>query len=129
MATLTQAQIGHLAKLMDERYQRERREIVAVAQRTREQLDEGVAADPLDVALATTSLAADDAVLNQDVEDVRDIESARGRLAAGIYGICTDCGKAIAYQRLLVYPTAKRCIHCQRLYERGNVFARDPRAG
>lgn len=128
MAMLTQAQIGYLAKLMEERHEREKREIIAVEQRAREQLDEGVAADPLDVALATTSLAAGDAVINQDVEDVRDIEAARGRMAAGIYGICTDCGKAIAYERLLVYPTAERCIHCQRLYEQEKAFTRDLRA-
>lgn len=37
MAMLTQAQIRQLAGLLDERHERERREIVAVTQRTREQ--------------------------------------------------------------------------------------------
>jgi RNA polymerase-binding protein DksA len=128
MATLTQEQIGHLAKLLDERHQRERREIIAVEQRTREQMDEGVPPDPGDVALVKTTLAADDAVINQDVEDVRDIEAALGRLAAGTYGICTDCGEAIVYGRLLAYPTAKRCIRCQRRHEQGKASGRDSRA-
>jgi RNA polymerase-binding transcription factor DksA len=92
-------------------------EIQAVSQRTRARRDEGVPADWTDAARAETTLAADDAVINQDIEDVRDIRAARERLSAGTYGVCTDCGEAIAYERLLAYPTAKRCIHCQRLHE------------
>jgi RNA polymerase-binding protein DksA len=121
MATLTQEQIRHLSKLMDRRYERERKEILAITQRAREQLDEGVSADWVDAALAESTLAADDAMINQDIEDVRDINAARERLAAGTYGSCTDCGEEIAYERLLAYPTAKRCIHCQRLYEQQNT--------
>lgn len=117
MATLTQAQIRHLSQLMDERYERERKEIAAVTQRVRGQLDEGVPADWDDAALTKSDLASDDAVIRQDGADMRDILAARERLSAGVYGICTDCGEAIAYERLLAYPTAKRCIGCQRLHE------------
>lgn len=124
MATLTREQIGHLSKLMDERYERERKDILAVTQRTREQLDEGVSADWVDAALTESTLAADDAMISQDIQDVRDINTARERLSAGTYGICADCGEAIAYERLLAYPTAKRCIHCQRLYEQGKAVGR-----
>jgi RNA polymerase-binding protein DksA len=125
MVTLTQEQIRHLSTLMDERYERERREILAVTQRAREQVDEDVSADRVDAALAESILAADDAMINQDIEDVRDINAARERMATGTYGSCTDCGEEIAYERLLAYPTAKRCIHCQRLYERQNAAAHD----
>lgn len=128
MATLTREQIGHLSKLMDERYERERNEILAVTQRTREQLDEGVSADWADAALAESTLAADDTMINQDIQDVRDINTARECLSAGTYGICADCGEAIAYERLLAYPTAKRCIQCQRLYEQGKAVGRILRA-
>ena len=117
MATLTQEQIRHLSGLMDARLAREMEEIQAVSQRTRARRDEGVPPDWTDAARAETTLAADDAVINQDIEDVRDIRAARERLSAGTYGVCTDCGEAIAYERLLAYPTAKRCIHCQRLHE------------
>lgn len=117
MATLTQEQVAHLVALMDERYEREKEEILAVSQRAREQRSERAAPDWSDAALAQTTLAADDAVINQDVEDIRDIEAARIHLSADVYGICTDCDKAIAYERLLAYPTAKRCIRCQRRYE------------
>ncbi len=122
MATLTQAQIRHLSRLMDERYEGERNEIVAVTQRAREQLDDGASTDRVDAALMESTLAADDAVVNQDVEDVRDIHAARDRLSAGSYGICTDCGETIAYERLLAYPTAKRCIRCQRVHEQARAM-------
>ncbi|WHZ18045.1 MAG: hypothetical protein OJF55_000194 [Rhodanobacteraceae bacterium] len=117
MATLTQQQIKHLSGLMDARYAREIAEIRAVEERKRGQRDEEVPSDWVDAALAETTLAEDDAVISQDMQDVRDIIAARERLSAGTYGICTDCGEAIAYERLLAYPTAKRCIHCQRRYE------------
>lgn len=124
MATLTQQQIKHLSELMDVRFAREVEEIRAVRERTRDQRDEAVPADWIDAALVESTLAADDAVINQDVQDARDIRAARERLAAGTYGVCTDCGEAIAYERLLAYPTAKRCIHCQRVYEQGKAVGR-----
>jgi len=124
MATLTQQQIKHLSELMDIRLAREIEEIRAVGERTRGERDEGVPADWVDAALVEATLAADDAVFNQDVQDVRDIMAALERLAAGTYGACTDCGEAIAYERLLAYPTAKRCIHCQRVYEQGKAVSR-----
>ena len=124
MVTLTQQQIRHLSELMDVRFAREISEIRTVRERTRDQRDEGVPADWIDAALVEATLAADDAVFNQDIRDVRDIKAARDRLAAGTYGICTDCGEAITYERLLAYPTAKRCIHCQRVHEQGNAVDR-----
>jgi len=113
---------------MDARFDREVKEIRSVRERMREERDEGVPADWIDAALTNATLASDDAVINQDAADVRDIIAARERLSAGTYGTCTDCGEAIAYERLLAYPTAKRCIHCQRLYEQGNAVGRILRA-
>ena len=60
----------------------------------------------------TTAFSGDDIPA-----DVRDILAARLRMNAGTYGTCVDCGEAIGYQRLLAYPTAKRCIACQREHE------------
>jgi RNA polymerase-binding transcription factor DksA len=128
MTTLTQQQIRHLSELMDVRFAREIEEIRAVRERTRGQREEGVPADWIDAAVVETSLSTDDAVIAQNLEDVRDIRAARERLAAGSYGICTDCGEAIAYERLLAYPAAKRCIHCQRLHEQGQAVDRILRA-
>lgn len=121
MARLTTAQIRHLIAMMDERFAREMDEINAVAARSHDERSQellaGRPADHLDAALADVTLAADYAVVRQDVEDVRDILAARRRLAAGRYGVCVDCDEDIGYARLRAYPTAKRCIDCQRAHE------------
>jgi DnaK suppressor protein len=56
--------------------------------------------------------------LNRYLNEIRDIEAALKRIAENEYGICRDCGRAIYFKRLLDYPTAKRCVACQRLYEK-----------
>jgi RNA polymerase-binding transcription factor DksA len=122
MSKLTSAQIEQLARQMDERWAREIEEIRRVAERARDERAQealaGRAADRLDQALADIAASADYAIVRQDIEDVRDIVAARKRIAAGTYGICTDCGGDIGYERLRAYPTAKRCIECQREHER-----------
>jgi RNA polymerase-binding transcription factor DksA len=54
----------------------------------------------------------------RDIEELRDIDDARERMAEGSYGECITCGCEIPLQRLMVQPTAKRCIHCQEVFER-----------
>lgn len=49
----------------------------------------------------------------RDVRELRAIESAHQRIAHGEGGICIDCGEAIDFSRLLVQPTALRCVICQ----------------
>lgn len=121
MAKLTQEQIDHLMRTMGERLRREMEEIDAVTARTRDERREGVSVGNSGSRLERTSadiaLEADAAVVSQDAQDVRDIVAARRRVAAGTYGVCVDCGNPIGYERLLAYPTAKRCIDCQREYE------------
>ncbi len=41
-----------------------------------------------------------------------EIGRARARRDAGAYGLCADCGRAIAAERLAVRPTAERCRDC-----------------
>lgn len=129
MAHLTPEQIQHLDEIMDARWTREIAEINAVAARSRDERRQeviaGRAADRLDEALAEVAQSTDYAIVRQNIADVRDIVAARKRLAAGTYGVCTDCGAEIAYERLLAYPTAKRCIRCQQEHERqGAILAR-----
>jgi RNA polymerase-binding transcription factor DksA len=58
------------------------------------------------------------AELSRDQDELRDIEAARRRLADGSYGICTDCGVDIGFERLHAEPEAARCIECQRRHEK-----------
>lgn len=122
MTTLSQDQIDALRRAMDDRWDRELREIHSVAERSiddrLQQALAGPPADQLDEALAEIWQRSDHAIVRQDIQDMRDIEAARGRIAGGTYGVCTECGQEIGYERLLAYPTAKRCIGCQREHER-----------
>ncbi|WP_374090478.1 TraR/DksA family transcriptional regulator [Methylomicrobium lacus] len=56
--------------------------------------------------------------LNHYLNEIKDIEAALKRIAEDEYGICLDCSSPIYFKRLLSYPTAKRCVACQRLYEK-----------
>lgn len=132
MDRLTSGQLQHLGALMDARHARELAEINAIAARSRDERRQqalvGPGADRLDAALAEMALASEYAVIRQDIQDVRDIIAARRRMAAGEYGTCSDCGEEIGYPRLLAYPTARRCIHCQRLHEQRQAAAGARRA-
>lgn len=55
---------------------------------------------------------------DRHIRDLRDMEAAFQRIKAGEYGVCTDCGHDIAFERLRAYPTAKRCIVCQQRHEK-----------
>ncbi len=46
------------------------------------------------------------------VHEVREIQQALGRIAAGTYGQCTRCGKPIGDARLGAMPHAATCIEC-----------------
>jgi RNA polymerase-binding transcription factor DksA len=80
-----------------------------------------------DSALAEAMAGLDLAEAQRDLNELRDVEAARGRLADGSYGTCVDCGQAIAPARLTAYPTAKRCTECQSLYERQHGSGRGAR--
>lgn len=71
-----------------------------------------------DSALVDTLAGLDLAEAQRDLEELRDVEAARARLAGGTYGVCIDCGEDIVAARLEAYPTAKRCTDCQADYER-----------
>ncbi|MDE2613863.1 MAG: TraR/DksA C4-type zinc finger protein [Burkholderiales bacterium] len=81
------------------------------------------AATAPDDGLLETLAGVDDPLIRQNLQDVRDIVAARARIAQGSYGECIDCGEDVGYERLLAYPTAKRCIACQREHERRKAAA------
>ena len=47
-------------------------------------------------------------------------EHARDRKAQGAYGVCEDCGRKIAAERLEALPDATRCVACQAAWEIAN---------
>jgi len=51
--------------------------------------------------------------------ELAEIDQALARMDAGQYGVCADCGEAIAPARLQSAPQALRCVACENLHERG----------
>ena len=86
------------------RHALERRRAALIEEHSIEGVD--VTADPAE--------AADQ---SRDFEELRSIDAARRRLDDGSYGICTDCGVDIGWERLRAEPEAARCIDCQRRHE------------
>jgi RNA polymerase-binding transcription factor DksA len=41
-----------------------------------------------------------------------EVDAAVARVAAGTYGTCEGCGRAIGAERLEARPTARTCIRC-----------------
>jgi RNA polymerase-binding transcription factor DksA len=119
--TLTQEQITQFAQRIDLRKSLLLDEIRQVLARTKKEhfVDLiGGSGDSADVAAASLIRDVTEAEIIRDIGEVRDIAAAEDRLAAGTYGLCTDCGQAIRYKRLDAYPTAKRCFSCQEHRER-----------
>jgi len=44
--------------------------------------------------------------------EIQQLSNAILRIDSGQYGLCENCGEAIAKQRLVVQPAALKCISC-----------------
>ena len=53
----------------------------------------------------------------QETRELAEVEAALTRIARNSYGICSNCGEAIALERLRASPAAALCIHCQQKAE------------
>ena len=70
-----------------------------------------------DWAVADSLAELDIAGVRHALNDLTDVDAALARMRDGSYGVCVDCGDAIAPARLSAYPTATRCIECQQAHE------------
>jgi RNA polymerase-binding transcription factor DksA len=109
MEALTKKDIDQFAKVLAERKQRLGGDDAG---------DTSVADLLSDVAFAEVA---------RDAAEIRDINAAQARIAAGTYGACIDCGRPIGKQRLEAYPTAKRCIEDQQRREKLRAGPPHPR--
>jgi RNA polymerase-binding protein DksA len=127
---LTQEQLAELVRILDRRYEAlledvrdeleksENQQYVELLGRTPADIGDESVAD----ALADLNLAR----IDRQIRDLRDIETARGRITGARFGLCTDCGAEIGFERLLAYPTAKRCLACQHQRERTHAHEGTP---
>ena len=71
-----------------------------------------------DDSVADLIVDLDLAEIDRDLEELRDVEAALERIKQQSYGVCVDGQESIPYERLTAYPTAKRCVPCQRMHEK-----------
>ncbi|MEW6119709.1 MAG: TraR/DksA C4-type zinc finger protein [Pseudomonadota bacterium] len=122
MSELNPAQTEALAALLKAQYQdvlnEVRSEFDNAGEQHRIDLLNREPGDSGDESLANALADFNVARFDRQIHALRDIEAAMQRARSGDFGTCMDCGADIGYERLLAYPTAKRCIACQQRRER-----------
>jgi RNA polymerase-binding transcription factor DksA len=121
MNTLTEKQLAYLTQRLSGRKQlllEEIRRVLARSGNERYADLVGGAGDAGDESVASLLRDVAEAEVVRDIGEVHDIVAAEERMAAGRYGVCIDCGRAIDYERLKAYPSAKRCLACQQHREK-----------
>lgn len=83
----------------------------------------GEVSDAGDASVADMLIDHDIAIVQRQVEELTQVESAQKRVAEADYGDCEECGADIGLQRLLAVPHAIRCIGCQGQHEK--MFAHE----
>ena len=125
---LTQPQTEELRTLIHRRREVLLAELREDATRAREQPyaeHAGPAPDTGDESVASLIADLEQADVSRDLGEFRALEAARDRLRGGDYGICSDCGGEIAFERLKATPGAQRCIDCQQRHEK--TYGGEPR--
>lgn len=122
MSALPAQQLDQLSLALKQRQQSLLEEVRYELERSGEQryIDlSGRVTDSGDQAVADLLADLDAAIIDRQVNELRDIEAAQARIRDGSYGQCSDCAQEIGFERLRAYPTAKRCIKCQIRREKG----------
>ena len=127
---LTKTQISRLERALDKQYKSLLEEVRDALEKSENQqyveLIDRMPADTADQAAGDALADLNLAIIDRHVQEMRDIEATSARMADGGYGRCVDCGADIGYDRLLAYPTAKRCITCQRQHEKTYAHQGNP---
>jgi RNA polymerase-binding protein DksA len=131
MDTLTKGELKHFAEILAGRKQVLGEEIRRVLARTEQERYADILAGGDDAGDSSVADLLSDvafAEVARDAAEVRDINTAQARIAAGTYGTCIDCGQPIGRKRLEAYPTAKRCIEDQQRREKLRAGPARPRS-
>jgi len=116
MNAFTTSQLAGIAAAIDAR-DRELRDELEQSGKKRYLDLAGSVHDTGDEAAATELIDMQHALIQRHLAELREIEVARGRLAAGTIDECEDCREPIGYKRLMANPVAVRCIGCQGRFE------------
>jgi DnaK suppressor protein len=127
---LTPTQVLKLERKLDKSYESLLEQVRSELENSQnQQYVELIDRSPADSADQATGDALADlnlAIIDRHVLEIRDIEATKARMAGGSFGTCIDCAGDIGFDRLLAYPTAKRCFICQRQYEKTYAHEGNP---
>jgi DnaK suppressor protein len=130
MATpLSQDQLLHLKTMLRGRGDQLRAEIRDTLERSSDETHARIAEQARDVEDDSFSNLVVDLNLSEidrDVDELRRIDTALRRAAAGTYGLCVGCDAVIPTPRLEAEPTALRCLRCQELFEKTHAGTNTP---
>ncbi|MGL6111030.1 MAG: TraR/DksA family transcriptional regulator [Rubrivivax sp.] len=83
-----------------------------------EHAHELLAQDSDDVSHREAERELDMAISDRELGELGAVSAALSRLKEERFGLCADCGEAIAFDRLKVEPWALRCVVCEAKRER-----------
>jgi RNA polymerase-binding protein DksA len=127
---LSKARLLKVANTLDHRYASLLEDVRDALEKSENQqyveLIDRVPADIGDQSVGDALADLNLALIDRHIRELRDIEAARIRIKDGRFGICVDCDDEIGFERLLAYPTAERCLACQRQREKTYVHEGTP---
>jgi RNA polymerase-binding transcription factor len=122
MSELTHEQLESLRRRLDDRQRslllETRDELQNTEQRQYAEVVDRAPVDEGDQSVSTELADLNMGMMNRHMREIRDIETAKARLQDAGYGTCAECGRDIGFERLLVQPTALRCVDCQEQWEK-----------
>ena len=74
--------------------------------------------DEGDHASSNNNSMIESAIVEQQIQELREIEVTLAKMTTGDYGICEMCEDKIGFQRLKVKPHAIYCIDCREIVEK-----------
>jgi len=108
--------LRHHLELLHQRRDAIRAELMSMLSESERSADASSAPqvrDWKDTAFAHQLAGVHSTAIAQLREELNAVGEAMTRIGDGSYGTCTQCGRAIAEERLAVQPAASRCLDCQ----------------
>jgi RNA polymerase-binding protein DksA len=130
MSNLTDVQKQQIAQAIKQRKQALREEIRDELERSgRERFADlaGEVADAGDSSVADLLMDENMTLVSRQVQEFAELETAQQRLDTQEFGVCSECGSDIGFQRLLAAPNATRCVDCQTQHEKTFAHGEAPR--
>jgi len=113
MANFTEDQLRQLKAALHKRYLELQEEVRCELGHSSE--EQGI---DLTEYLNTIPDDIDTALVDRQIIEMRELEMSEKYLMDLEFGDCIDCGNEIGFDRLIVYPSAQRCIQCQSQFEK-----------